>query len=169
MGATANYTLPYPEDAPGVPNQVPLDIKALADATDGALGTAQPTLLTGSGVINTTETKTGAGWNHLTTIGPQATVTVGASGRVLVIISADISSDTAGAGALMALAISGANTAAEDANQAARGTQDGAHTTRERTLFFQGLAAGATTFTAKYFVTAGTGAFARRRLIAIAL
>lgn len=112
--------------------------------------------LTGAVVANvdtTQESSAVATYHDLTTVGPAATVTIGASGMALVTVSAAVqySSGTNFSGK-MGVAISGATTlAASDAYALmARGVDANDTVKASYTHLYTGLAAGSTTFTAKY-------------------
>lgn len=104
----------------------------------------------------------------LTSVGPAVTVTVPASGRVLLTIGSAFYHTAAGNFGLVGVALSGANTvAAADANAlqvwASTTQTNGADTSA--TLLLTGLTPGSTTFTCKYRVGTATGHFFRRTLL----
>lgn len=105
--------------------------------------------------------------------GPAVTVTVGASGKVLVGLSAQLANDTAAAFCIMGVDVSGASTIAASDASAISFQQATGLTNQDlqcsRLLYMEGLTAGSTTFTAKYRVSAGTGTFLRREIFAIPL
>lgn len=112
--------------------------------------------------VDTTETETNTAYDDMATVGPSIEVVVGSSGMVLVGIHAGL--DNSGANnTLMGFAATGANTiAANDGNAILN------HGTDERLLsgvfLLTGLNAGATTLTAKYRVSGGTGTIRLRRI-----
>ncbi len=121
--------------------------------------------------VETTESTSSATFVDLATAGPAVTVTVGSSGILIVGIGAEAFNDTLGAGFMTSYALSGATTQAADdlrsfsgyspaANQSWGGTRVSVQT---------GLAAGATTVTAKYRrLGGGTANFKEREIWAIA-
>jgi hypothetical protein len=112
--------------------------------------------------VATLESTTSSSWTDLTTVGPAVTVTVPASGNVLVTLSATASPSVA---AGMGFQISGcSNVSPGNGNQLilAGGTlsQD------SWTGFVSGLNPGSCTFTAKYISrNGGTSLFSSRRII----
>lgn len=125
-------------------------------------------LTTQDGVVATNETTTATRYVDLATVGPAATVTIGASGKALVFLTADLGSSVAGGSAYMAFAVSGATTRAATDPEALRISG----TTRHKVSIVMpvsGLAAGSTTFTAKYGVDAGggTASYSDRRIVVI--
>lgn len=100
-------------------------------------------------------------YTDLATVGPAATVTVGASGVVLVGWNCQMSGNSS-----VSVAVSGANTiAASDIVSFFSPDAIAAG----RTYAFTGLTPGASTFTMKYRATTGTQDFQRRTLWALAL
>lgn len=108
------------------------------------------------------ESTTSTSYTDLTTLGPAVTVTIGSTGKALVGIYAAYS-NASGNFALMSYAISGATTVAATDTYAlqANATSD---VRNGAVTVVSGLNPGSTTFTAKYRVTAGTGAFNGRFL-----
>lgn len=158
---------PTPVDAPGVPNDVPGDLLALATAIDGDVSglsaASQLKITTAQGVINTAESTTSTGFTNLATVGPDASVTPGPSGVVLVIAAADIDVTSGGTG------IIGINQfLAADFNITGRVAS--AATETGLLIYRYVLQAGvAQNFRQVYATTAGTATFRRRRIIAISL
>lgn len=118
----------------------------------------------GHGEVLTGESTSSTSYTDLATVGPTATVTVGASGLILVGWNTQTASS---ASAIASVALSGANTVAANDNFSlfnanSLGSAIG------RTYVFTGLAAGATTVTVKYRVGSGTQTFSRRSVWAIA-
>ena len=102
----------------------------------------------------------------LGTITDTVTVDIGPLGMAQVFLSANVANNTATAEAFMAFAMSGANTAAANDNYA---IMYQAFTANGQGIIgapflLTGLAAGATTFKAKYRVSSGTGTFTNRRI-----
>lgn len=123
--------------------------------------------------VSTTETTTSTTFTDLATVGPVATVDVGTSGKVLVIVGATIWNNTAGSRSFMGWAASGANTVAA-ADARALDYESGAANDlsgSSRAIVLEGLNAGSTTFTAKYKVSSGggTGSFVFRNISVIPL
>lgn len=117
------------------------------------------------------QTTTSTAYADLATVGPVATVDVPASGQVLVIIGCGVSNDTAGGNAYASFAGSGANVLGADDARAVgiKSAIAGAFVTASHLELLEGLTPGATTFTAKYRVSAGTGSFNFRRLTVVAI
>lgn len=116
--------------------------------------------------VDTSETTTSTSYTDLATT-QSFSVTVGANGLLLVGLAAQLSNSGANA-TVMSFALSGGNTlAADDDNstfdQTAAGKRVGV------TKLLTGLTPGATTITAKFKVTAGTGTFERREIWALPL
>lgn len=144
-------------------------------------------LRTQSAEVLTSETTSSGSFVDLATVGPAVTIDVGPSGRVLVTVGAEVAAtavkgsvlNTAGAG--MSYAISGASTAVAVDRYAAIAeiaydstptfTSDlKIRTGASRTMLREGLAPGATTFTAKYRrYTSGTATFINRNITVIAI
>jgi hypothetical protein len=117
--------------------------------------------------VVTSQTTVSTTYVDLATVGPTVTLTVPASGRVLVSVTSDMSNSTGGGSNFMGFAISGADTrAAADTNALILG----GNTLQAATASFivTGLTAnGSDTFTAKYRVSGGTGTFSNRSIWAI--
>lgn len=117
--------------------------------------------------VLTSETTTSTTYTDLETPGPSVTIEVPPSGVVRVDLRARVANTTAGTFAFMGFALSGENTAAA-ADEYALGLQSpGGNTMWQVGIPFiiAGLNPGETTFTCKYRVTNGTGAFQRRGII----
>lgn len=130
---------------------------------------ASPNASVAIATIATSETTGSSSYTDLATAGPAVTVTVPASGKVRVSIGAEIGNSATGL-AVMAVALSGANTVAAGAGALAIyvtpvGTGGGG---LGRTTILTGLTPGSTTFTAKYKNTAGAGSasFSARDIMA---
>ncbi len=140
-----------------------------ADATATYLAKAALT----SAIVETLETTTSTAYTDLATVGPSVTVPVAASGRVLVTIGSLLSNDTAGVASFMTVALSGANViaAADTVSRLLnfRSASAGQGIRASRQFVISGLAAGSTTFTAKYRAASGTSSFDGRALIVIPL
>ena len=145
-------------------------------ANDAAFndGSGLPSANAARGIAVTNESTTSTSYVKLTTTTDAATVTVGATGKVLVSFGADVAL-SGGGQALMVFAITGATTltAANAAtagynttsipNSASFATHD------ERSILLTGLAAGSTTFSMYYAITSGTGAWRNRIISAVPL
>jgi hypothetical protein len=127
-----------------------------------------------AGSVATSESLSSNGssaYGALATPGPSATVTVPASGRVLVGVTSAMTGNAAATSCLMSYAITGANTAAAlDANAVI--LAGSAVQRASATSVLSGLTAGSTTFTAQYR-TQGTGnlncTYANRAMMVIPL
>ena len=146
------------------------ELKTDSDAAYQAVNTAVIKADVKTAETFATETTTSTSYTNLTTTGPAVTVTVPASGRVLVMLSVKAWNSIANEGNYMAHAMSGANTSSgSDAFLRASGpsTTDAGMTSSIYEV--GGLTPGSTTFTAKYRVGGGTGSFAARRIVVIPL
>lgn len=133
----------------------------------GANGIAQRPVL--SGTVDTSETTTSTSYTDLATVGPVVTATTG--DKALVLYAAQFNNSVAGNSSFVSWAVSGSSTvAAGDATSlnldAAANFQDMRASDLRRVT---GLNSGSNTFTMKYRVSAGTGAYQRRHLIIIGL
>jgi hypothetical protein len=134
------------------------------------------------------ETTTSGSFTDLATVGPTASINVGPSGRVLVIVSADFQGEAPRGstlntgGAWMGYTMSGANTASAIDRYSAKCaiqydnvstsfiTTLRINTAMSRVTLREGLNTGNTTFTAKYKRdTAGTASFSNRNITVMAL
>lgn len=122
-------------------------------------------------VINTIQTTTSATYVDLATAGPSATVTIGASGTAIVMLTAQAMTASSGVEAYMGFAVSGATTvAASDTQALVSATRNTGDTPKSAATFWvTGLNAGSTTFTSKYRSgTSGTlASFDYRNIIVI--
>lgn len=123
-----------------------------------------------SNLVAANETRTATTYGALTTAGPAVTVTVPASGRLLVTLSGFVGNDTSGQSSVMSFALSGDNTAAANDSQTlgyvAPASVAGQGMRASYVVLLTGLTAGSTTLTAQYRVTGGTGTFGQRQIIA---
>lgn len=152
-------------------NDIVENVEALADGTglnDGAvapdklaLGATDNTVATSQGTSSTTYT-------DLATTGPAVTVTVPASGKVLVTLGAEITQGGVGTGRAT-YAISGATTqAAADATMPSIRNGNAGSIHSGGTKLVTGLTPGSTTFTLKYRTgTSGTCTYANRYISVI--
>lgn len=142
-----------------------------ADLANASITSSKLSLGALSATIATGQTTTSGTYTDLATVGPTVTATIGTNGLALLIIGATQSNNTGGGFSRTSFVASGANTiAASDTtallNKTSAGNEDlGA----SRTHLLTGLTPGATTFTLKYQVSAGTGTFADRSLAVIPL
>jgi hypothetical protein len=118
--------------------------------------------------VATSETTASTSFVDLATSGPAATVTIGASGLAIVIVSAYIF-NSGGGETHMGYALSGANTVAAASETDSIVNTGTAANTYSFVKLLTGLTAGSTVFTAKYKVTSGTGTFRNRRISVIPL
>ncbi|WP_422744365.1 hypothetical protein ACN27B_08760 [Micromonospora sp. WMMD754] len=122
----------------------------------------------GSDTVITAQTTASTLWTDLGTVGPQVTITTGTT--ALVILSALMSNNTAGANAQMGVAVSGASSVGANTDNAVIVESSASGDLYQVSYAFPitGLTAGTNTFTAKYQVgVGGTGTFQRRRLIVL--
>jgi hypothetical protein len=136
---------------------------------------ALSSLRTASADVAAIENYSSSSFGDLTTYGPEVQITVGASGRVLVTLSATMEYEAVrgfglnSAGAMMSFAMSGANTLAPFSSRSVRGRieYNSAQTPTfdtdltgvldaSKVVLLDNLNPGATTFTAKY-ATYGAG------------
>lgn len=122
---------------------------------------------TGS-VVATFESTSSTSYTDLATGGPAVTVTIGSTGKALVAMHSAISNSISGVASYFGFAISGATTLAASDTTAIGFTSATAFAgiRTGTTLLVTGLAAGSTTFTAKYRQDPGAGGanFTDRRL-----
>ena len=117
-------------------------------------------------IVTTDQSTTSLTYTDLSTTGPSVTVTIGANGLALIIVSTGIYNTAAAKFA--GVAISGASTVAASDDYAAR--NDSATAGVYTTSWLQtGLTAGSTTFTMKYKTASGTASFFSRKLTVIPL
>lgn len=117
--------------------------------------------------IATDQSTTSTTYGDLATVGPQVTITVGASGMALAIWGAGIYN--AAAVKMMGIAVSGANTIAPSDSDGIRNDNAAFIGKQQGHKLFTGLTPGSTTFTAKYRTAAGTANFFERILTVIPL
>ena len=112
--------------------------------------------------VTTAETTTSTAAVNLATVGPEVSVTVGISGAVEVSLAVRVNNSGANYSE-MAVAVSGATTRAVVGSEAI--SWNGTAVLRAgRTYVIDGLTPGVNVFTAKYYVSAGTGTFGDRYL-----
>lgn len=139
-------------------------------ALNNANKAAITTLVNGvaNAVVATAETTTSASYADLATTTDQVTVTVGASGVVLVMIQSQ-ASNTGGNYNYTGFALSGANTVAASDAYCIQAVchAGGVYMQTGSTFMMTGLTAGSTTFKMKYKTNTGTATFANRRISVI--
>lgn len=130
-------------------------------------------LATGAAAANvaTSETTTSTSYTDLTTTSDTVTVTIGANGLALLILSAEMFNNTADKECLVSFAASGANTISASDGQSigfkvSSGTGD---FTGSYVKLLNTLSTGSTTFKMKYRVVGGTGSFSSRHIAVIPL
>lgn len=134
---------------------------------DGAVTPSKLDLDPATTSVATSQTTTSTSYTDLATAGPAATVTIGANGLALVIITGKLFNSGVN-DTFMGYAVSGANTvAATDTTAQVVNSTPGQRNSTMSLL--TGLTPGSTTFTAKYRVAAGTGTFSDRNIIVIPL
>lgn len=120
--------------------------------------------------VVTLQTTASTTYADLASAGPAQTVTIGPSGKAMVIVSAVAFNSSAANRQFMGFAVSGASTVAASDDYALRtGNVTGPDFNASRAKLLTGLAEGSTTFTAKYRTTAGTASFSQRSLIVVPL
>lgn len=136
---------------------VTTDTNALAERTPTAAS------------VTTSQTTASTSYTNLTTTGPAVTVDTGAA--AIVVINALTSNDTATAQSFAAYEVSGASSITGADSKALVFQSDSANQkARASAIYFEdGLTPGSNTFTVKYRVSAGTGAWANRHLLVIPL
>lgn len=117
-------------------------------------------------VVATNQTTATTSYTDLATVGPAATVTIGAAGKALVSIYCACG-NTGANPSFMGFAISGASTvAASDSQSIVLVAASSSQVIRFGCTFLvPGLASGSTTFTAKYKAGAGTGSWSDRSIV----
>lgn len=119
--------------------------------------------------VTTSETTTTQSNTDLATVGPQVTVTTGTS--ALVAWSLEMANNTSGSSSQCDFAVTGASSRTATDNTAIKVTSSPAGAFERGGTFelITGLTAGSNVFTLKYWVSANTGTFLRRRLTVIPL
>jgi len=116
-----------------------------------------------SNTIATPQTTTSTSYADLATVGPSATVNVGKSGKVLVVVSAEFF-NSGGSYTVVGFVVSGANTIAETQALDSQGTNT---VQAGNMILVTGLNPGSTTFKLRYKVSAGTSTFLNRFITVI--
>lgn len=122
-------------------------------------------------VVATSETTTSTSYTALATAGA-TTITIGANGLALVILTCNLANDTATARSIMGYAVSGATTTAATDTKALWSAEVPTATAPSQmsaVYLLTGLASGSTTFTSQFRVTTGTGTFVNRNIAVIPL
>jgi len=144
-----------------------------ARGTTGARGPTGPAGTAGAVAASTAATESTGSLTYvdLTTVGPTTAVTIPASGRVLVSVTAAELGNASSTACFMSFAGTGANTITPvDANALIQAGS--AQQRASATAVLTGLTPGATTLTAKYKVSGGGAAscsFGNRSIMAIPL
>ncbi len=117
--------------------------------------------------VGTSETTASTSYTDLATAGPE--VTLGTGTKALVILSATLRNTTTDAFSRMGYAVSSATTvAATSARALATQVDEGDSWLQASAVYLHtSLTAGSNVFTAKYLVSAGTGAFLDRHITVI--
>jgi hypothetical protein len=97
------------------------------------------------------------------------TVTIPASGKALVILTAESKGSQGGSASFMSYAASPAGTSGGPADAQAYEVAGNDFVRASATVLVTGLTPGSTTFTAKYRVSSGTGTFGTREITVIPL
>jgi len=117
--------------------------------------------------VATSQTTASTTMTDLATVGPSVTVTIGANGLALVIMTCGISNSASNA-TRVGYAVSGNSTVAASDSTALVAT--GTNTIAPSVVFLAtGLTAGSNTFTLKYDVSGGTGTFSGRVITVLPL
>jgi hypothetical protein len=117
--------------------------------------------------VSASESTSSTSYTNLATIGPTVTVTVPASGRVLVIVTAQINGSTGNAAGFMSVFIDGAVTLGVADATSLRVAGNNA-VRASATSLITGLTPGTHTFTAAYRLAGtGTATFAERNIVVI--
>lgn len=115
--------------------------------------------------VSGSDTTTSTSYVDLATAGPAQAATTG--GRAIVVVSALISNNTAGANSYMSWAVSGATTIGASDTWALQHRDSSTNGAMQASRFYlaEGLTPGVNTFTAKYKVSSGTGTFVARQIV----
>jgi hypothetical protein len=139
-------------------------------------GTGLPMNNAASAYVATAETTTSTTYTDLATVTDTVTVTIGATGRVLVGIKTELINNTANAWTYATFAASGANTIAAADKYSVKYQAYGANAANAigAPFLITGLVAGSTTFKMKFRVQtggggSGTGQFVDRHIFAVPL
>lgn len=141
------------------------DVWTSAAKPSGGSGSS-PTGSAAMDEITASETTSSTSYTDLATAGPEVTLDVPSSGKVLIAIGCQGAADT-GAVCWMGFALSDTNTVAASTDRRVLFNQS--VEAQGNTFALTGLTAGTTTFTAKYATNAGTATFSRRTLVVVPL
>lgn len=148
--------------------RVPIGTNGARLTADSGSSSGLSWLLPATNTVATSETTTSASYTDLATSGPAVTVTIGASGTAMVIITAKITAPGSTAITAMSFAVSGASTVSASDAKALLIDRSSENIRSSTVMFLTGLTAGSNTFTAKYRSTLGnTGTFADRDITVI--
>lgn len=149
-------------------NAATLAAGSASNLNSGTLATAR-LVLNGAQTadVATSETTTSTTYADLATSGPSVTVTVGASGMALVLISVQMSNSSASVGTFSGVLVDATTPADVDAATTNAATSTIARATRP--YLVTGLSAASHTFKLQYRVASGTGTFSSRRIVVIPL
>lgn len=119
--------------------------------------------------VATTEATSSSAYTDLATAGPVATVTVGASGKAVVFLSADVYSSVSGNYIFAGVAVSGATTRAANYADAiyVKSTAAGMEQSGSVMLVLTGLTPGVNTFTMKYRTDNNSATYLNRRILVV--
>ena len=164
--ATAATGIPLYTNSSGVMTESIVAPEASGNvmASNGSTWASSAPITPSGATVATSETTTSTSYTDLATSGPAVTVTIGASGKALVMISSYLRNSAYGSAALAGFAVSGASTIAASDTTALISSLDDDFRFGASTLV-TGLAAGSTTFTMKYRVGASTGTFLDRHIV----
>lgn len=149
-------------------NHMEAGIESAHQQYDETFGAADAAL------VSANESTASTTYGNLTTPGPQVTVTIGASGRCLVMLSAAMRNDTAGGRCVMSFSAAGPTPLSASDPRALAATSSDANDQFwiGRTVLVSGLLPGAYTFTAQYrrgTTGGGNANFANRTLVVLPL
>lgn len=123
--------------------------------------------------VATTETTNSNSYANLATTTDSVTVTVGDSGKAIVLLASYMQNGTAGGTSYIGIDVSGANTIAANDNRCFSYASPGANWGQScsASFLFEGLTSGSTVFKMKYRISAGSslGTFLNRRIAVIPL
>jgi hypothetical protein len=142
-----------------------------ANITNAAVTVSK--LFTGAATaaVATSETTTSTTYVQLTTTTDNVTVTIGANGLALVVVSCQMFNVTAGGQPYMSFSVSGASTvaAADTSALSHKDSSTNGLVQGSYTKLLSGLTAGSNTFSAKYRTVANTATFLNREIAVVPL